>query len=142
MEKNLWRGKRVSDKSWIYGSLVELNDGSSIILQKSDIIRDGHHIHIDSDLSMYFDNDTITEYSKLDDRNGVNIFDGDIIEVVAIDDSIIEDVVIKKDGKWMLLGCGILFNNLLSIMCEIEVIGNIFDNPKQIVVGHRINMLI
>lgn len=77
MRINKYRGRRSYDKKWIYGSLLIDNNGDFHILESNIIEKDGHHIHIDSDSPMFFDNDTIEQFTGLHDKNVVEIYEND-----------------------------------------------------------------
>ena len=74
----LYRGRRNFDQEWIYGSLLIDCDGDFHILEPGIVEKDGHHIRIDSDSPMFFDQETIGKYINQEDKDGNFLFEGDI----------------------------------------------------------------
>ena len=119
MREILFRGKRVSDGEWLYGSLLQVNrKGATECCIHSD--RYSHLI----------DHATVGQYTGLTDKNGKKIFEGDIIENI--------------DGRAIVFfdktPCGFYMRfldayddtplDMGEMWDETEVIGNIHDNPE------------
>jgi uncharacterized phage protein (TIGR01671 family) len=88
-----------------------------------------------------FDDVELMQYTGLKDKNGVEIYEGDILRV--LNDNIGEyecgEVVMGGLGLWAIRLCGLkvpvfeFIDNRLSIVHSterIEVIGNIYENPE------------
>lgn len=71
MREILFRGKRVSDGEWVYGYYIYHPRGDRHTIIQTDAV--GHVIIINVIPA------TIGQYTGLDDKNGVKIFEGDII---------------------------------------------------------------
>lgn len=124
--KVLFRGKRLDNVEWLYGSLLTYRDGVMEIAEKLN-----KHTLIKYEV----DPATIGRYTGLTDKNGVKIFDGDIVRFAALRNRESIHQVIYEGWRWNLSNfyetgydcprCG--FSE--GTQC-IEVIGNIHDNPE------------
>lgn len=84
----------------------------------------------------FIDENTIGQYTGLKDKNGKEIYEGDIIEIKGYSNKgyntgLVKEIYVVefKDFCW---SCGIksLLNLATINWASIEVIGNIYDNPE------------
>ena len=124
----IFRGKRTDNGEWIEGSLLGIDwcDKPST-----------YSIAPNTPVSVFYSviPETVGQYTGLTDKNGVRIFEGDILHCVSKLDSA-KMVVIFECGEYRMVlaekfkdyigNCG-----FYAITCfEKEVIGNIHDNPE------------
>lgn len=124
MREILFRGKKKPWGGWAEGSLVKMRDYYRIS-EKNDMISFG------------VETETIGQFIGLTDKNGKNIFEGDIIKHYNRDDdptafdvgSIFWDA---KKCRWLRTSrkCDYFPQIWCSSAKSYEVIGNIHDNPE------------
>jgi uncharacterized phage protein (TIGR01671 family) len=146
-----FRGKasRKDKDIWLYGDLIKIGDSYHII-GKDDMREDGHHITQDSDIPTWVNEETIGQFTGLFDKNGSEIYEGDILRKPAKTQWVIKNFVGYEifwhdndcaDGHvgWQMnrhhyqgFLCGTTdFVRCLPKYCnQMEIIGNIHDNPE------------
>ena len=140
MREILFRGKRIDNGEWVYGSfcmdaIEQFNglcgvDGFIRLYDKAKGKMQTYEV----------DRETVGQYTGLMDKNGKRIFEGDIVaqnwydydeprddsfgKVVFCEyDCSFSVMDVNKDGFMPLGRCG-------SYHWEVEVIGNVHDNPE------------
>lgn len=129
MREILSRGKRVDNGEWVVGSYIYAHkwnwDGSA-----------GHLIcNIYGTTKTQVIPETVGQFTGLTDKNGKNIFEGDIIQgtiVSAWNKALIRcEVVYNKDGFISVERTRNQHRvHKVKFAKDIEVIGNIHDNPE------------
>ncbi len=125
-----FKAKRIFDNAWIEGSLVVDKKGEMHILQFNEIEEDGHHLVINSDLPMFFHQDTFCQYTGFGCKNG-DIYDGDLLKLSSVLWKVFFNtktksfwaVVIKGDNG----GVGIVLPLYEFCLQDFMITGNIHD---------------
>lgn len=132
MREVLFRAKRDNGGEWVHGYYVRMPDvwGST------------HRIYIPAENPdernqvLYIDPETLGEFTGLKDKNGIKIFEGDIVQT---DDPYEEPAAVfydERETEFAIIvdncyyGLGSSFNET-----DLTVIGNIHDNPELITKG-------
>lgn len=127
----LYRAKRKSDKKWIYGNLIQTDDGVYIIQN-----------YVPQHLIGKYEVDpsTICQCTGLKDKNGKLIWENDIM-VAHLDDRFPEDATYTR-AVWNNNGFCTKEQGSEDIFPldkfdqeYFEVCGNLFDNPELFEVG-------
>lgn len=143
----LFRGKLIGNDRWSYGNLVIKHNSISIITPDSTPL--GRYGQVMPE--------TVGQYTGLLDKNGKEIFEGDIVDFFNIRGKIVNEcgafgIAVSPNIDYDLLESKIPFNNnanfcfndnFISLwelwwnyeqddnpLYEVEIIGNIHDNPE------------
>lgn len=120
--EHLFRGKKLSNGDWVYGSLIQYPDGSQFICVYKYPTKILHMTNFE------VDSDTVCEYTGLKDRNKEKIFEGDKVRIYP-DDEIGTIEWSEETARFLIVLDDIVcdFDNFHGY--ELEVIGNRWDNP-------------
>ena len=147
MREILFRGKRIDSGEWVYGTMYKIAiDINPFILT---VGKRG--------CSYQVDEETVGQYTGLIDKNGVKIFEGDIVDLFGMNGKVVQDcgafgIAFMKTIDYDLLESKMPFNNSANFcfsdnfislweifwnyeqddnpLYDVEVIGNIMDNPE------------
>ena len=119
----IFRGKRTDNGKWECGDLLSPNEFNAI----------PHIVYIDylneygdiGEISTPVIPETVGQYTGLTDKNGVRIFEGDIIR---FEDDIGYVIYNGDDARFLVDSPNMYIS--MDYSNEFEVIGNIHDNPE------------
>lgn len=134
MREIKFRGKN-KEIGWVYGQLAYDINGNAYIIQEVEIDTSyGLEENILFATMWYrVDKETIGQYTELKDKNRKEIYEGDIVKAImpksededynfigtVVYSNTYYAIILKNNDEWD-----------LGYLDEIEVIGNIYDNPK------------
>jgi uncharacterized phage protein (TIGR01671 family) len=138
MREILYRGKLLHNGEWVYGNYLSI-ETTAYIYPAGSLVADGHHVMQSDEGAFWIDPETRGEYTGLTDKKGRKIFDGDIVRYGYKDWDETEKAIVQWKGAsgypaFDLDRHNFDGNALAHIFqsgdYEIEVIGNIHDNPE------------
>ena len=128
MREILFRAKRLDNGEWVEGDLRHggyANNDSETYIMKSDYAL--HNIPVDPE--------TVCQFTGLTDKNGVKIFEGDIVRDYDEENEVFVVKYYAHSGYAAFdvepeINCDCNGLSYLMALGSAEVIGNIFDNPE------------
>jgi uncharacterized phage protein (TIGR01671 family) len=117
-----FRGKHIVTGEWLYGS--HFDDGGEQYILPNNIL------DIDEYEDKYeVDPATVGQFTGLEDMNGNRIFEGDVVSGTdTLARMNIHGYVSHSDASFVIIGE--LFRHYRWMDYDVEVIGNIHDNPE------------
>lgn len=127
MREYKFRGKSIKTKEWVYGYYWTNQNGNYFIRQTIDL--NGCFTIADIEVIP----ETVGQYTGLKDKNGKEIYEGDI--VINREEEVIGKITWNKEEAsfyfFMLYEDGYYEEEkLIDWISELEVVGNIYDNPE------------
>ena len=132
MREIKFRGFRTVQKDWVYGNLIVDENGTKYIVENNLFSADVHHLVYDpTDEPAFIDQKTVSQYTGMNESTGKEIYEGDIVRTSDNDDEL---AVVEWDDED--LRFTVTHGNVVNGLGEeyypreVEVVGNIYDNPE------------
>ena len=119
MREILFRGKRIVDGKWDYGYLIKMWDKFYLYDCKK------------SPLQVEVIPETVGQYTGLKDKNGNEIYEGDIVTGLFNYTDIIGHIVYGSDATFFIERKGLYGIGLNNAEDWLEVVGNIHDKEEE-----------
>ena len=134
MREILFRGKRTDNGEWIEGYYAKQSNHACFAHE----LKYQHFIFKDVCLDFNLGGlqefeiipETVGQFTGLTDKNGVKIFEGDIVTGYFNHEKIVGYIFYGGDAQFFIQRNGIYGIGLDNSDCWLEVIGNIHDNPE------------
>lgn len=137
MRQIKFRAKTINGGEWVYGDLLQTNEGSVCIGVHGQYIDDGMHFNDMYNKTPYIDEDTIGQFTGLTDSAGKEIYEGDIVKFdcgleATISYSQIDAAFMFNYRDGLPMPISVMYVISEPALFDAEVISNIHDNPELI----------
>lgn len=132
MREIIFRAKRKDGSEWCRGFYI-------VEESKRMSTRDTIHLIVSIEHKDEVDQETVGQYIGIDDRNGIQIFEGDIVKIISDD----ELAIIEYNTSEAIFEVKYISNNIVVNFSEylwgrdVEIVGNIHDNPEILEENHE-----
>lgn len=143
-DRYLFKAKRIDNGKWVQGVPFEIEGKTVILIKDNENLLRVHYLEENMWTAEIYaievDSSTICQYTGLKDKNGKLIWENDVVKFDVYYYGKLESSTISQI-KWCndLCALSLVVNgrgtrgtlgHLMDLNKEIEVIGNIFDNPE------------
>ncbi|WP_279134846.1 YopX family protein [Parabacteroides johnsonii] len=123
-----FRGKSLHTNHWHCGDLIQPSDNVCFIQQRGMA-------------GFLCDIKTVGQFTGLQDKNGEDIYEGDIINIQVISSHTKDVIINEKCSVVFYNGCFgmaeygmrkefVRFDSFVEYLTSFEIVGNIYDNPE------------
>lgn len=134
MREIKFRAKRLDNNEWVYGNCIIDNWGDENNNIIYGILEDRKApSFIENWIPVKVNNNTLGQFTGLKDKNDKEIYEGDVVRIFAYNFDEEEFFVVKYNNdtaRYELVSDDLCvsFDNVYNY--EVEIIGNIYDNPE------------
>ena len=142
MRENKFRGKRVDNKKWVFGSLVKLNSHFYIVLDEPATPKtflEGCEISLHNGFIEVIP-ESVGQFTGLHDKNKKPVYEGDVLKAIDPNGEDMDNITVEWDDDASAYTFEDDFDDYdvttlawgIKLGYEFEIIGNIRDNPELI----------
>ena len=128
MREYKYRGKGIADNEWYFGDLIQTRLGTTWIITE-DYTTATEEISLNTCASPQVKAETVGQYTGLHDKNGKEIYEGDIVKSFFVDTDEAGNEIYKYyiiEVKYDEVLCSYKIDKFMNL----EVIGNIYENKE------------